>query len=106
MKTFCRLCEVNCGLEAEVDAQGRLAKLAPDRDHPVSAGFACHKGLLAREIHHDPDLLNHPQRRRGAGFERVSWDEAISGITAQLQPILDAHGPRSQIGRASCRERV
>jgi formate dehydrogenase len=94
MKTFCRLCEVNCGLEAEV-VDGRLGKLAPDREHPVSAGFACHKGLLAREIHHDPDRLNHPQRRRGGVFERVGWDEAISGIASQLKGILDAHGPRA-----------
>jgi anaerobic selenocysteine-containing dehydrogenase len=95
MKTFCRLCEVNCGLEAELDEHGRLARLAPDRDHPVTAGFACHKGLLAREIHHDPDRVNHPQRRRGAGFERASWDDAIPAIAAQLKQILDAHGPRS-----------
>ena len=58
MKTFCRLCEVNCGLEAIVDEAGRLAELKPDRSHPVTRGFACHKGILAREIHHDPDHIN------------------------------------------------
>jgi anaerobic selenocysteine-containing dehydrogenase len=95
VKTFCRLCEVNCGLEAELDVHGGLAELAPDRAHPVTAGFACHKGLLAREIHHDPDRVNHPQRRRDGGFERVSWDEAIPAIATQLSEIRDAHGPRS-----------
>jgi anaerobic selenocysteine-containing dehydrogenase len=95
MKTFCRLCEVNCGLEAYVDEQGRLSELKPDREHPVSRGFACHKGLLAREIHHDPDRLNHPQRRGANGFERATWDEAFSTISSRLQSILDQHGPRS-----------
>ena len=95
MKTFCRLCEVNCGLEATVDETGRLTTLRPDRDHPISKGFACHKGLLAREIHHDPDRANHPQRKTGAGFERASWDEAIDDIAARLRTLIDTHGPES-----------
>ncbi|MCA9503778.1 MAG: molybdopterin-dependent oxidoreductase [Spirochaetaceae bacterium] len=95
MKTFCRLCEVNCGLEAVVDEGGRLADLRPDRAHPVTAGFACHKGLLAREIHHDPDRLDHPQRRIDGGFERTSWDEALPAIASRLERLLAEHGPRS-----------
>ena len=95
MKTFCRLCEVNCGLEATVDAEGRLAELRPDREHPVTRGFACHKGLLAREVHHDPDRLNHPHRRVGDGFERTTWDEALPAIAGRLRSILEEHGPES-----------
>ena len=95
MKTFCRLCEVNCGLEATIDSEGRLSALAPDRDHPISRGFACHKGLLAREIHHDPDRANYPMRRAEGGFERASWDEATSEIASRLKAIIDEHGPRS-----------
>lgn len=95
VKTFCRLCEVNCGIEAVVDETGRLADLRPDRDHPVTAGFACHKGLLAREVHHDPDRANFPQRRGENGFERASWEEAISDISARVKRLLDEHGPNS-----------
>lgn len=97
VRTFCRLCEVQCGLVARLDEQGRLAELRPDREHPVTAGFACHKGLLAREVHHDPDRLNHPQRRTEHGFERASWDDAIGSVAAGLQQILDRRGP-SAIG--------
>ena len=93
MKTFCRLCEVNCGLEASVDAEARLAELRPDREHPVSQGFACHKGLLAREVHHDPDRVNHPLRRMENGFERDSWDAAAADIGQRLRHVLDTHGP-------------
>lgn len=95
MKTFCRLCEVQCGLEADVDASGRLAALRPDREHPVTAGFACHKGLLAREIHHDPDRLDVPWRRGDQGFERTTWDDAIPAIAERLRGLLDAYGPES-----------
>ena len=95
MKTFCRLCEVNCGLEATVDETGRLAMVRPDRAHPVTAGFACHKGLLARDIHHDPDRLDAPQRRTPQGFETSTWDEAIPAIASELTRILGEHGPRA-----------
>jgi anaerobic selenocysteine-containing dehydrogenase len=94
--TFCRLCEVNCGLEARVDAEGRLAALRPDRSHPIHAGFACHKGLLALEVHRDPDRLNTPERRIAPGvFEAAEWEAAIQDIARRLQAIRERHGPAS-----------
>src|SRR5690349_2531812 len=41
--TYCRVCEPACGLVATV-RDGELVALEPDRDHPVSRGFACRKG--------------------------------------------------------------
>jgi len=94
--TFCRLCEVNCGLEASVDAEGRLAVLRPDRSHPIHAGFACHKGLLALDVHRDPDRLNAPARRIAPGaFETAAWETAIRDIARRLQTLRDRHGPAS-----------
>jgi anaerobic selenocysteine-containing dehydrogenase len=93
MKTFCRLCEVNCGLEASTDSEGRLTDLRPDKEHPVTAGFACHKGLLAREVHHDPDRLSTPQRKGELGFQPAGWDEALPEIAGRLQSVIDEHGP-------------
>ncbi|MEX2209045.1 MAG: molybdopterin-dependent oxidoreductase [Myxococcota bacterium] len=91
--TFCRVCEPACGLLATV-ADGRLESLRPDREHPATRGFACNKGLAGVEIHHDPDRLNHPQRRRADGsLERVSWDEAAREIGSRLRAIIAEHGP-------------
>jgi formate dehydrogenase len=92
--TFCRVCEPACGLVARVEG-GELTGLAPDRAHPVTRGFACHKGIAGVEIHRDPDRLDHPLRRGPAGFERAGWDEAVEGIAARLRAIVDAHGPAS-----------
>jgi anaerobic selenocysteine-containing dehydrogenase len=91
--TFCRVCEPACGLVASV-ADEKLVSLRPDREHPVTRGFACNKGLAGLDIHRDPDRLNHPQRRNADGrLERVSWDEAIEGVAARLREIIAAHGP-------------
>jgi anaerobic selenocysteine-containing dehydrogenase len=47
--TYCRICESLCGMVAEVQ-DGRLVALRPDKDHPLSAGFACQKGIAFTEV--------------------------------------------------------
>jgi anaerobic selenocysteine-containing dehydrogenase len=91
-RTFCRLCEVGCGLVAEV-VDGRIDRLRPDHDHPVTAGFACKKGLVALDVHHDPDRLSLPLARGERGFEPVRWDAALAGIGARLNDVVDRWGP-------------
>jgi anaerobic selenocysteine-containing dehydrogenase len=91
--TFCRVCEPACGLVAQV-RDGELVKLRPDKENPITRGFACNKGLAGDEIHRDPDRVDHPLRRCADGlFERVSWDEAIRDIAARLLAIRNTHGP-------------
>ena len=94
-KTYCRLCEVGCGLVAHTDDRGALTALRPDHDHPGTRGFACSNGLLAAEVHRDPSRLRRPQRRSEAGFRDVSWGEATEEIAARLRDVIDRHGPRS-----------
>ena len=90
--TFCRICEPLCGMIATVE-DGRLTALRPDKDHPLSAGFACQKGIAFSEIVNDPDRVTTPLRRSAdGGFEPVSWDEAMSDIAARLADIHRRHG--------------
>jgi anaerobic selenocysteine-containing dehydrogenase len=92
IRTFCRICEPSCGLIAKVEA-GRLVKLMPDREHPVTKGFACHKGLAAVDLHHDPDRLNTPMLRAADGtWNAVSWDEALTHTASRLEAIIAKHG--------------
>src|SRR3954454_15251612 len=83
--TFCRICEAHCGLVATVDG-GRLERLRPDPQHPLSHGYACPKGIAMTEVQNSPQRLLHPLRKAAGGeFERVSWDEALSEIGARLR---------------------
>ena len=90
--TYCRICEVTCGLVATVE-DGRVTKLRPDPDHVVSRGYSCPKGLAAHELTHDPDRVLHPMKRTASGWERISWEQAIGEIGAKLNAVRAAHGP-------------
>src|SRR6202051_4102253 len=101
--TFCRICEPLCGMIATVD-DGRLVSLRPDKNHPLSAGFACQKGIAFTEVVNDPDRVTTPLRRpppkglrasgssADGGFEPVSWDEAMADIAGRLADIHRRHG--------------
>lgn len=90
--TFCRICEPLCGMIATVE-DGRLVELRPDKDHPVSKGFACQKGIAFAEVVNDPDRVTTPLRKRADGrFEPVSWDVAMTDITRRLAALYRAHG--------------
>ena len=91
--TYCRICEPLCGLIATVRDGVELVELRPDRDHPLSKGFACRKGIAMAEIHNDPDRVLHPLRHRPDGsFEEVGWDAALSDIAARLTRLRRAYG--------------
>lgn len=101
--TFCRVCEPSCGLLADVDDNGQLVGLRPDREHPVTRGFACHKGLNLLDVHRDPDRLDQPLRRSGprqapGTFETITWDTAISDIAQRIRALQQQYGPGALAG--------
>jgi anaerobic selenocysteine-containing dehydrogenase len=91
IRTFCRVCEPACGLVARVE-NGALTAVRPDREHPISHGWACNKGIATLDVHRDPDRLSYPLGRGADGFERVSWDAAMGGIADTMQAIKARHG--------------
>ncbi len=98
--TYCRICEPQCALVAQVEDE-QVVKLLPDKSHPVHKGFACHKGLNFVELHNDPDRNNHPQARRNdknaaaPEFERVSWDQAAAAVAERITALQDKYGSDS-----------
>src|SRR5215475_8107705 len=95
-RTTCKVgaCEPFCGLEVEVE-DGRMVAVRPDPKHPITAGYACIKGMHVPDYQNDPDRLLHPIRRGASGWERVGWETATTEIGRKLRAIRDAHGPRA-----------
>jgi anaerobic selenocysteine-containing dehydrogenase len=93
--TYCRICEPTCGMVARVE-DGTLTALRPDREHPVTKGFSCPKGIEFLHVQNDPDRLLYPMRRTRSGtFERISWATALDEIGARLRAIRAEHGGES-----------
>lgn len=90
--TYCRICESLCGMVATVE-DGRVTELRPDKQHPLSKGYACPKGIAMTEVQNDPDRVLHPLKRRpDGGFEQVSWDAALDDIGQRLRAIRKRDG--------------
>ncbi|HKY89593.1 MAG TPA: molybdopterin-dependent oxidoreductase, partial [Nevskiaceae bacterium] len=84
--TFCRICEAGCGLVAELE-DGKVVDLRPNKDHIGTDGFACMKGLNQHKMYDSPDRLQHPLKRVGDRFERISWRQALTEIGAKVKGL-------------------
>ena len=93
-KTACILCGNLCGLEVGIE-NNTIVKTRGDKDNLKSEGYVCRKGLNIRYHQHHADRLMHPLKKKGQGFETISWEQAIDEIGQKLQGVISEHGPRS-----------
>ena len=79
-----------------VDGEGRAVAVGGDAEHPITAGFLCGKVSNYLDRVYSPERILHPLVRdgnRGEGsFRRVSWDEALDRVAAELLRVRDEHG--------------
>ncbi len=87
------MCPMNChptlcGMLVEVE-DGRVVTVSGDEENPDSRGFLCIRGHASREIIGNPNRLLHPlvRGRRGDGWRRASWDEALDRIVERMQAV-------------------
>ncbi|MBI3129347.1 MAG: molybdopterin-dependent oxidoreductase [Candidatus Tectomicrobia bacterium] len=101
VKSGCFLCHGGCGIIVHVRG-GRAIRVEGDPDHPNSRGYLCVKGQAGIELLYHKERLLHPLRRAGARgegkWERISWDEALDTCAAELQKVIDRHGPLAVTG--------
>jgi formate dehydrogenase major subunit len=89
--SICPYCGVGCGLFIAVE-DGVISGLEYMRDHPTSEGALCPKGNASLDIVYHPDRLKYPLKRANGGFERITWNEALSSIASNLMRIRKDHG--------------
>jgi anaerobic selenocysteine-containing dehydrogenase len=95
LKSVCHGCHGGCSVLLHV-VDGELAKIEGDPDGPLNHGAICPIGVGARDLVYHPDRLKYPLRRkgpRGSGeWERITWDEALDTIVAQIRRIQAESG--------------
>ena len=62
--TYCRICLATCGIDVDVDDDGKVAEIRPDRENPYTWRDFCRKGKTAHEIAEHPRRLTSPMRSR------------------------------------------
>lgn len=93
-------CPDTCSMIFHI-ADGKLASVQGNPDHPMTRGGLCVKLKDYEKRHYHPDRLLYPMRRTGPKgskqFERISWDEALDEVTARWKAIIDEYGPQAII---------
>lgn len=76
---------------------GRLVKIEGNIKAIRNRGKICAKGQAGINQVYDPDRVLYPMKRvgkRGEGkWKRISWDDALSELTARLKKLKDAGTP-------------
>lgn len=93
VNSVCTLCPGGCGITVR-KVGDRAVKIEGQKDHPVSQGGICIKGLSGLQLLYGPTRVQTPMKRTGTkrgqgGWEKISWDQAISEVAASLKDLRD-----------------
>ncbi len=98
---YCTLCRSRCGTINEVK-NDMLLSVKPDLSHPTGQAM-CMKGKAAPELVHSPHRILHPMRRTkpktggDPGWERITWDEALTEVALKLGKIKKESGAEAVV---------
>jgi formate dehydrogenase (coenzyme F420) alpha subunit len=90
--TDCTLCYHSCGTVVTVE-DGKAVGVKGLKSHPLNQGMLCPKGRASLENVYDPDRLKYPLKKIKGGFERITWDQALSEIAEKLLALKKEFGP-------------
>jgi assimilatory nitrate reductase catalytic subunit len=94
VNTHCCFCGQQCGIKLKVKGNAVIG-FEPWYDFPFNEGKLCPKGVKRYlQGSHDDRLLYPMERDPSApdGFRRITWDEALDRVVAEIRRIQAAHG--------------
>jgi anaerobic selenocysteine-containing dehydrogenase len=87
-------CPDRCSLTVTVE-DGRVRRIGGSHENGLTAGWICSKVARFDRRVYGPERVLHPMIRRGDGFVRATWDEAMTLIADRMRAALAAHGGES-----------
>lgn len=96
IRSACRACHGGCGVWVKVQ-DNEVVSIRGDHDSPINRGKLCVKGLYYHTIAHHPLRLTHPLRKKGPGWEKISWAEAYAEISEKFLEIREKFGPEAVV---------
>ncbi len=92
--TVCPLCPGGCGITVRKIGE-RAVKIEGRPDYPTNNGSICSLGFSSLQHLYGPDRIRHPMKRdRSSGkWQKITWDEAISILSAKLSDLRSSGMP-------------
>ncbi len=84
MRSVCMYCGSACQLDFEVE-NGRIVRVYPVKEDPVSEGRPCVKGLAIHDVVAHLPRITRPLIREGAELVETDWETALDLIVDRLQ---------------------
>ena len=102
-RTVCSHCSVGCAIDAVVE-NGVWTRHEPVFDSPINLGAHCAKGAAIREHGHGDHRLRYPMKLENGKYVRISWDQALTEISAKVKELQKKSGPDSLflVGSSKC----
>uniref|UniRef100_A0A7V4E4S7 Dehydrogenase n=1 Tax=candidate division WOR-3 bacterium TaxID=2052148 RepID=A0A7V4E4S7_UNCW3 len=76
--------------------EGGYLSFFPEKEHPITAGFLCYKGMHMSKWALSEERLKYPllQVKKGSGqFQNLPWDSAFSIFKSALDNVIKEYGP-------------
>ena len=90
-RTVCGHCSVGCAIDAVVE-NGVWVRQEPVFDSPINLGSHCAKGAAVRENGRGEYRLKYPMKLVGNRYQRISWDQALSEVSAKMLELRKESG--------------
>jgi anaerobic selenocysteine-containing dehydrogenase len=100
INTSCLNCPARCGASIRV-VNGKAVRITGNKLSQVSEGEICPRGHIGLQVLYDTSRITSPMKRTkrekgrstDPGWTKISWDEALSEISAKLRDIRNAGTP-------------
>ncbi len=96
-KSVCSLdCWDRCSIVVTIDDDNNMS-IDGDKEHPITRGFLCQKGLQHLSQRNSTERLTRPMKKVDGEWRPIQWQEAIKEIGDRLIQLLNNEGPSSII---------
>lgn len=98
--TTCLLCDSGCGIKVHLVNGNRAIYIEGNEDHPVNKGGVCPIAAAGLQFFYAPYRIPGPlkqTKQRGdiAGFQPISWPDAINDLSGKLSSLRAEGRPQA-----------
>lgn len=92
VQTTCAYCGCGCPITLEIKDR-QVIRALPAQGDISNHGALCVRGSYGFDYIHSKERLTKPLLKENGHFKEVSWEEALTAVSAGLSRIKEEHGP-------------